>query len=149
MEEPIIEKLTKYGFEEAGKWEIRNKDTNIRLEIWNEKFRRMIDKPQPMIYAIVIGNKAKYIGSTIRGKKRGYRLQAGEYVISELKLGKTKQIYEELKRRHESAKLHCLEPPQYNHKGLRFLMLRDLENALIKDLRTTEEYDGWNKKVDN
>jgi hypothetical protein len=103
------------------------------------------------IYAIVTEQKprcdcyrAKYIGSTVRGSQRSISLSSGEYKIADLpEKSKTRKISYELKE-EKRAKLFCLSPPKYDYKGLPFEALRDLERALINDLKTARKHGGWN-----
>jgi hypothetical protein len=128
------EKLKKYRFEEVGRYRRISEDT-IEVENRKEEFF-------PAIYAIVIENRVKYIGSTTqRGRERRLALKPGKHKIVSL----TRKISEEL-RSHKRAKLYYLtQLPNCNYEGLCFEILRDLEIALIKDFKTQKKYGGWNK----
>jgi len=140
MKDPIIddrEKSKKYGFEEVGGYRLIDED-NIFVE--NTK-----EESYPAIYAVVVENRVRYIGSTIqRGRERRLALTPGKHEIVKGVL--IRKISEELKS-HKKARLFYLTSlPKYNFKGLCFVILRDLEIALINDFKTLIEDGGWNKR---
>lgn len=139
-EEPSIdnsEKLKKYEFEEVGEYRPLNQDT-----YWVENKKA---EHKPIVYAIVIENRAKYIGSTIRrARDRRLSLFPGEHKCESGHL--SSKICQELKNGKKAKLCVITQLPNYDYKGLGFVILRDLETALINDLKTTEKDGGWNRR---
>jgi hypothetical protein len=146
------EKLERYNFEKCREFTPINEHAIMRGN-WekNPNFKHGI-------YAYVIKEserkRVRYIGSTIRltDRRQTLSLESGPLEIPDkpprrgLNLGmKMRDKFEKEKR--NIAFLYLLtQLPMYDYKGLCFEVLRDLENAFIKDFKTTREYGGWNKR---
>ena len=137
-----VAKLSDYGFEKVGKWQMQKKD------IWPVFYSTADTKrlTKRVIYAYTADSKVRYIGICL-GKKTTLEARLKRHSwLHNRKLLSTNGIYRSLKR-GGNVYIYAWRPEEKRHyRRLSIDLISGLEKPLMLRFKTLKEYGGWNSQ---